>query len=87
MGKDIAIFNRNYIELDKIALARWVDKALNHALIRKNIMSRFKGTGIWPFNPKAMEEKTSPSTLFTLVNQTKEDDDDEDHSNEEDDEQ
>jgi hypothetical protein len=62
-GKDTTIFSRNYIKPDKIALAGWVDKILNHALIRKNIMSRFKGTWIWPLNPKAMEEKTSPSTL------------------------
>ncbi len=47
-------------------------------------MSRFKGTWIWPLNPKAMEEETSLNTLYTLVNQTREeDDDDEYHSNEE----
>jgi hypothetical protein len=34
-----------------------------------------------------MEEKTSHNTLYTLVNQTKEEDDDEYHSNEQDDEQ
>jgi hypothetical protein len=35
-------------------------------------MSRFKGTRIWPFNPRAMDSKTSPSTLYTLLNKAKE---------------
>ncbi len=50
-------------------------------------MSRFKGARIWPLNPRAMDEKTSPSILYTLVNQTREKDDDDYHSNEEDCEQ
>jgi hypothetical protein len=33
---------RNYTKSNKITLARWVDKALNLALIRKNIMLGFK---------------------------------------------
>jgi hypothetical protein len=45
-GKYTTIFSRNYIEPDKMALVGWVDKVLDHALIRKNIMSRFKGTWI-----------------------------------------
>jgi len=36
-------------------LAGWVEKALDSTLLRKNIMLRFKGTRIWPFNPKAMD--------------------------------
>jgi len=51
------MFNRNYIELNKIALAGWVNKVLDQALIRKNIMLKFKGIRILPFNPRAMEEK------------------------------
>jgi hypothetical protein len=43
---------RNYIELDKITLARWVNKALNQTFTRKNII--FGSTRIWPFNPKAI---------------------------------
>jgi hypothetical protein len=62
------MFNRNYIELDKIALVQWVNKVLDQTLIKKNIMLKFKGTRIWPFNPRVMEEKTTPSTVFTLVN-------------------
>jgi hypothetical protein len=57
---------RNYIEPDKITLAGWVDKALDLALTRKNIMSRFKGTWIWPLNPKAMDSKIGPSIVYTL---------------------
>ncbi len=50
-------------------------------------MLKFKGTRIWPFNPRAIEEKVTPSTLYTLVNQTKEEDDDDYHSNDKDGEQ
>jgi hypothetical protein len=62
----------------------WVDKDLDQAFTRKNIMSGFKSTRIWPLNPRAMEEKTNPSILYTLVNQTREKDDDDYHSNEKD---
>jgi hypothetical protein len=37
--RDTTTINRNYIELDKLVLARWVDKALNQTLSRKNILS------------------------------------------------
>jgi hypothetical protein len=37
---------RNYTKLYKITLVGWVDKALNLTLIRKNIMSWFKGVQI-----------------------------------------
>ncbi len=61
-----AMVERNYIEPNKITLARWVDKTLDLALTRQNIMSGFKGIGIWPLNPKAMDSKTSLSTMYTL---------------------
>jgi len=64
--KYITMVKRNYTKLNKIALARWEDKKLHLALTRKNIMSRFKGTRIWPLSPKAMDSKTSPNTLYTL---------------------
>ncbi len=35
-------------------------------------MLRFKGTWIWPFNPKAMDSKIGPSTLYRLQNQAEE---------------
>jgi hypothetical protein len=41
----------------KIALTWWVDKALDQALTRKNIILGFKGIGFWPLNPKAMDKK------------------------------
>jgi isochorismate synthase EntC len=40
------MINKNYIELNKIVLARWVDKTLNQTLARKNIISKFKSTRI-----------------------------------------
>jgi len=64
--KYITMVRRNYTKLNKRALARWEDKALHLTFTRKNIMSRFKGTRIWPLNPKAMDSKTSPNTLYTL---------------------
>jgi hypothetical protein len=64
--RDITMVRRNYIESDKITLIGWVNKTLKLALIRQNIMFRFKGAWIWPINPRAMDSKTSPSTLYTL---------------------
>ncbi len=66
MERHIRMVRTNYIKLDKITLAGWVSKTLNVTLIRKNIMSRFKGTWIWPLNPRSMDSKTSPSNLYTL---------------------
>jgi hypothetical protein len=63
--KNITMVKRNYTN-QKIALARSVDKALNLALTRKNIMSRFKSTRIWPLNLRAKDSKIGPSTLYTL---------------------
>jgi hypothetical protein len=45
----------NYSEPNKVRLARWVDKALDQALSKNNIRSRFKVTWIWPLNPMAMD--------------------------------
>ncbi len=53
--KDITMVRRNYTKPNKIALVGWVDKTLNLTLIKKSIMSRFKGPRIWPFNPRAMD--------------------------------
>ncbi len=64
--RNIRMVKRNYIEPNKITLVGWVDKALNLALTRKNIMSKFKSTRIWPLNPKAMDSKISLSIVYTL---------------------
>ncbi len=66
--KDKTMVMRNCTKLDKITLVGWVDKTLDLALKRNNIMSRFKGTRIWPLDPRAMDSKIGPITLYTLLN-------------------
>jgi len=65
--RDTSMVRRNCIELDKISLVGWVDKALDQTFTRKNIISRFKATRIWPFNPRTMDHKTSLSTLYNVL--------------------
>jgi hypothetical protein len=61
--------NNNYMGLAKITFIGWVVKTL----IRKNIMSWFKVTWIWPFNLEVMDEKkTNLNNLYTLINASKE---------------
>jgi hypothetical protein len=79
------MINNNYIKLDKIVLARWVDKALNQAPKKICIISRFKSTWIWLLDPKAMDERTKHNYLYTIVNQIKEERDDDYQSNQEED--
>jgi hypothetical protein len=55
-------------ELDKITHVKWVDKALDQLLTKHNIKVGFKGIGIWPFNPKAMEKKTQPTNVYIIGN-------------------
>jgi len=62
--RDASMVNNNYSKPDKITLVAWVDQTL----VKKNIISRFKITSIWPLNSKAINEKTTPSTLYTLIN-------------------
>ncbi len=64
--RNATMVSNNNSKPDKITLVAWVDKALDQTLVKKNIISRFKVTGIWPLNSKAMDEKTIPSTLYTL---------------------
>jgi hypothetical protein len=52
-----AMAKNNYIKLDKIMLTRWIDKALNQTLTKKNITSGFRTTEIWPLNPKVTDKK------------------------------
>jgi hypothetical protein len=44
--RDTTMVRRNYTKLYKITMAGWVDKTLDLALTRKNIMSWFKGVQI-----------------------------------------
>jgi hypothetical protein len=64
--KNTTMVWRNYIQLDKITLVGCVDKALDQTLTRKNTMLGFKGTRIFPLNPKAMDAKIGPSIIYTL---------------------
>jgi hypothetical protein len=57
----------NHRELNKATLVNWVNKTLKQLLFKKNIKSNFKATKIWPFNPKAMDERTKPNDLYTLT--------------------
>ncbi len=45
--------------------------SLDQTLIKTNIMARFRTIGIWPLNPNAMDEKTSPSNVYTSINVSK----------------
>lgn len=68
--------NDNFIEPNKITLLGWVDKALDQTLTKKNIISRFRVIGIQPWNLEAMEEKTGLSSLYIIINESKEEGDD-----------
>ncbi len=45
--------------------------SLDQTLIKTNIMARFRIIGIWPLNLNAMDEKTSPSNVYTSINVSK----------------
>jgi hypothetical protein len=66
--RDATMVSNNYSKPDKIILVAWLDKTLDQALVKKNIISWFKVTSIWPMNSKAMDEKTTHNTLYTLGN-------------------
>ncbi len=61
--KDTTMVRRNYTKLYKITLVGWVDKALDLALTRKNIMLGFKGDQILSLNPRAMHSKIGLNTM------------------------
>jgi hypothetical protein len=46
--RNTTMVSRNYIELDKITLVRWVHKALNQALMRQNII--YQGSKVHGFS-------------------------------------
>ncbi len=43
-----------------------MDQALNHALTKYNIKSRFKAIGIWTYNPQTMDNKIQPLNICTI---------------------
>jgi len=49
----------NYLELGKIIIKTWVDKALQQSLKKENVKSRFRVFIIWPLNHVAMVGKIS----------------------------
>jgi hypothetical protein len=57
----------NYLELEKVTLATWVEKALQQSLKNENIKSRFKVFGIWPLDLITMVGKIGPSDVFTVA--------------------
>jgi hypothetical protein len=48
----------------KEVLASWVSAALEKSLTEKNVKSRFRMTGIFPFNPLAMDGKMGLSEFY-----------------------
>jgi hypothetical protein len=43
-----------------------VDRTLNQSLSKENIKAGFKTTRIWPLNPRAMDNQSRPSELYTI---------------------
>jgi len=60
----------NHRKLNKATLINWVDKTPIQLLSKNNIKFNFKVTKVWPFNPKAMDERTKPNDLYTLAPNT-----------------
>jgi hypothetical protein len=48
----------------KEVLASWVSAALEKSLTEKNIKSKFRTIGIFPFNPLAMDGKMGLSEFY-----------------------
>ena len=51
-------------DFSRKSLATLASQALHQALSVKNIQAGFAKTGIYPLNPKAMDNEHGPSTLF-----------------------
>ena len=49
-------------------LAQWASLTFKKALTKKNIMSGFRATWIWPLNPQALQIRTGPSEGFAVEN-------------------
>jgi hypothetical protein len=48
-----------------VTLVGQVDKMFDQSLSKQNILKGFKATRVWPLNPRAMDDKTRPSSLYT----------------------
>jgi hypothetical protein len=48
-------------------LATWISSALEKVLIEKNITNGFCTTGIFPFNPRAVDYKMGPFEFYKEV--------------------
>jgi hypothetical protein len=55
------------MKLDKITLVGWVDQALDISITEQNIRSGFRVTSIYFLNLKAMDNKTGPSNIYTMI--------------------
>jgi hypothetical protein len=66
--RDEVMFKSNNMEPDKIFLVGWVDHTIDQSFTKKNIKVGFKATCIWPFNPKAMDNKIRPSKIYITIN-------------------
>ena len=54
----------------KQTLAMWVSKALERALITRNIIAGFRTTGIFPLNSKAVNAHMGPARQFASLPST-----------------
>jgi hypothetical protein len=57
----------NYLDLDKVTLVDWVDKALLQSLKTKTITLAFRVCGIWPLNPTIMVGNFDPNEVFIVA--------------------
>jgi hypothetical protein len=55
------------LELNKITLAKWVDKVLQQYYKNETIKSRYRVCGIWPLNYVSMVKKFGSSEVFTAI--------------------
>jgi hypothetical protein len=72
---DVDMARSKLKKVDKINFVRWVHTFLIQSLTKQNIKVRFRVKGIWPFNLKAMDEKTKPTNNYTTISNHVEGDD------------
>jgi hypothetical protein len=65
--QNVTMAKKHFLQLDKILLAKWVDKALQQSLKKENIKLGFRVYKIWPLNSIAMAIKFGPSEVFTII--------------------